>query len=316
MKKNMRCAVVAAGVCLMLVAGCGTKDTNVAVIGKQKVGLKAVAERLQDAPPAYQSYLNTSAGRKQFVDLMVREKVVLEAARRAGVKGRAEYKKAIADFKKEQARRVKEYEDSLLMELYVRELQEKDLAVTDKDVEAFYTQNQAEYQQPRAIVARHILVPSQEEADKVLARLKAGEDFAKVAKEVSSDPISAMRGGEIGPFKKGDLVPEFEQAVFPLKPGETSGAVKTQFGFHIIKKVSEQALPAMKPEEAKLEIKKTLEKQKLDSWFEKTKASLGVKVNYDALSKMPVMKETEMPGAALEGAGKPDAPQDAVQPGK
>ena len=240
-----------------------------------------------DAPPAYQSYLGTQAGRKQFLDLLVREQVVIEDAKKSGVNKLDEYKRMVSDYKKDQAKKFKEYQDSLLMELFVRQLHDKELGATEQDVEKYYTEHKEEFLHPLEVTAKHILVPTRALADKVLARVKSGEDFSKIAKEVSTDPISAARGGEIGPFRRGDLVPEFEKAVFPLKIGEVSDIVETQFGFHVIKKVSQKALPPRSLEEAKPELKKYLEKTKFDAWLEKAKASLNVKVDYSMLSQLP-----------------------------
>lgn len=83
------------------------------------------------------------------------------------------------------------------------------------------------------IHARHILVPTEAEAQAVLKRLKAGEDFVKVAKEVSKDP--SAEGGDLGWFTKDRMVPEFADAAFKLEPGQLSEPVKSQFGWHIIK---------------------------------------------------------------------------------
>ncbi|NLV73805.1 MAG: hypothetical protein GXY52_03850 [Chloroflexi bacterium] len=83
--------------------------------------------------------------------------------------------------------------------------------------------------------AQHILVATPEEADAVLKRLQAGEDFATVAKEVSADPGSKEEGGDLGWFARGQMLPEFEQAAFSTAPGTLSPVVMTQAGFHIIK---------------------------------------------------------------------------------
>ena len=265
-------------------SGCGGKDKPVARIGQDKITLGMVEERIQEAPPSYQNYLTTSAGRKQFLDLMVRERVVMEAARQAGIKKGSEYKKAMSDFEKEQVRRQRDYEENLLMELYVRDLHEKQIGTTDAEVETYYKDHKKEYERPVEIVARHILVQTRPEAENVLKRIAAKEDFARIAREVSCDPVSAARGGEIGPFRKGDLVQEFEAAVFPLKNNEVSGIIETQFGYHIIKKVSQKPLPALSVEDAKMEIKKVLEKAKFDSWLEQTKKKYKVTVDYSLLS--------------------------------
>ena len=83
------------------------------------------------------------------------------------------------------------------------------------------------------IHARHILLPTEEEAKAALARVKAGEDFAKVATELSKDP--AGDGGDLGWFTKDRMVPEFADAAFKLQPGQVSDPVKSQFGWHVIK---------------------------------------------------------------------------------
>ncbi len=82
--------------------------------------------------------------------------------------------------------------------------------------------------------ARHILVPTEDEAKTILAQLKGGADFATVAKEKSKDP-GAADGGDLGYFTKGQMVPEFAEVAFKLDKGQLSDPVKTQFGWHIIK---------------------------------------------------------------------------------
>ena len=91
--------------------------------------------------------------------------------------------------------------------------------------------------------ARHILVKTQAEADAVEVRLKAGEDFAKLAAEVSTDTASKANGGDLGWFGKGAMVAPFEEAAFSLKVGEISAPVKSDFGFHIIQVIGHENRP-------------------------------------------------------------------------
>jgi peptidyl-prolyl cis-trans isomerase D len=120
--------------------------------------------------------------------------------------------------------------------------------VTDADVEKYYTEHVSEFETPRQVRAAHVLVRVPETGgsageDKarakvadVIRRAKAGADFGKLAQEVSEDSSTAPRGGDLGLIGKGEMVPEFEQAVFKLKKGEiTPEPVRTPFGFHAIK---------------------------------------------------------------------------------
>ncbi|MFP3727120.1 peptidylprolyl isomerase [Priestia filamentosa] len=103
--------------------------------------------------------------------------------------------------------------------------------VTDKQLEQYYKENKDNY---ISIEASHILVDKKEDAEKLLKELKNGADFAKLAKENSKDG-SALNGGALGKFGKGQMVPEFENVAFSLKENEISDVVKTDYGYHIIK---------------------------------------------------------------------------------
>ncbi|GAB4177228.1 MAG: peptidylprolyl isomerase [Terrimicrobiaceae bacterium] len=119
--------------------------------------------------------------------------------------------------------------------------------VTDADAKKFYDENKSEFEQPEQVKASHILlrvdneapeetVKSQlEKANAAAARVKKGESFADVAKEISEEPGAKESGGDLGYFSKDRMVPEFAEASFKLKPGEISEPVRTQFGWHIIK---------------------------------------------------------------------------------
>ena len=87
------------------------------------------------------------------------------------------------------------------------------------------------------IKCSHILVKKQNEAITVLDRMKNGEKFGKIAKELSLDSGSAKRDGNLGYFSKGKMVKEFESTAFNLQVGQISEPVKTQYGYHIIKRV-------------------------------------------------------------------------------
>jgi parvulin-like peptidyl-prolyl isomerase len=143
---------------------------------------------------------------------------------------RADYMKAL----KAQGFTVAEYrtyfEDSVLKTKLFDELT-KDVEVSDEEVLAYYTQNQANY--PDAVDYEK----SKVKADRILAQLESGASFAELAKKNSADPGSKDSGGKLT-IKRGETVPEFDKVAFALDVGETSKPVRTQFGYHIIEALS------------------------------------------------------------------------------
>jgi peptidyl-prolyl cis-trans isomerase C len=140
--------------------------------------------------------------------------------------------------------------DDARRDLEVNQLLEDEVAkkvqVKPSDVSTFYEKNPDKFQQPEAVRASHILiiVPAgsdanakaalRAKAEDVLKAAQSGQDFAALAKKYSQDG-SASHGGDLGFFPRGQMVPEFDKAAYALQPGELSGIVETQFGFHIIK---------------------------------------------------------------------------------
>ncbi len=274
---------------LIVLTGCKEKKDVIAKVGNDSITVEEVSERIMSAPPAYQAYINTEPGRKQFVDLLVREKLILESAKQAGINKREDFKTDLENFKEEQAKQLKDYEDGLLIEMYLKEVRENLVSASDEEINKYYEEHKEDFTHPVAIIAKHILVSTKEEAEIAYDRINKGEPFDKVAREMSNDKVSAQRGGQIGPFRRGELVKEFEEVVFNLKDGEISEIVETPFGLHIITKISEEKLPPIPEDVAKAEIKSIIEKTKFDKWFEDMKKKLNVNVDY---AKLDSIKDT------------------------
>ena len=156
--------------------------------------------------------------------------------------------------------------EDVTLQLRQRVLQEKiaaevsgDVEVTDDEIATFYEENAATQYGDRA-TARHILVKSEKEAEEILAEIEDGGDFAALAEERSTDTGSAPQGGELPEFGRGQMVPQFEEAVFAGQPGDILGPVETEFGFHIIEVLDLK--PGQELEEASDEIRAQLEEQK------------------------------------------------------
>lgn len=124
------------------------------------------------------------------------------------------------------------YNEKAMRDVYwVHLIKEK---ASEKAIRAYYDEKVGKMPDEMEAHAAHILVPTKAEADKAEAELKAGVKFDDVAKKYSKDS-SAAEGGDLGWFKKGDVVPEFGEAAFKLKPGGVSAPVQTQFGWHVIR---------------------------------------------------------------------------------
>ncbi|MBV7273323.1 peptidylprolyl isomerase [Clostridium thailandense] len=153
----------------------------------------------------------------------------------------------------------------------------KDIKIDDKKIQDYYKANQTKYtEKPDTIHLAHILVKTEDEAKKVKERLDKGEDFAKVAKEVSQDPGSKDKGGDLGTvnYVNSGMDATFMAAALALKEGTISAPVKTQFGYHIIKSIKKTEYPVKKLETVKDQIKQelleqeksTLVSQKTSEW--------------------------------------------------
>lgn len=153
---------------------------------------------------------------------------------------RQHYEAAAADFQRPEQR--------VLRYLVVETTRlERLLPAEDSELAVFLAEHQAEFTEPEQMQARHILIrlganaggsvraEAQLKAEEAARRARSGEDFAALAAEYSEDPASKDRGGDLGWFSRGRMVPEFEQAVFEAAPGDIVGPVESQYGFHVIK---------------------------------------------------------------------------------
>jgi peptidyl-prolyl cis-trans isomerase C len=139
--------------------------------------------------------------------------------------------------------------DKTLLDEYLD--QEAKKAVTPEAARKLYDETVKSVPTEQEVRARHILVENEDEAKKIATRVKGGEDFAKVAGEVSKDPGSKTDGGDLGFFTKDRMVEPFAETAFKLEPGQISDPVKSQFGWHVSKVEEKRAKPAPTFDETK-----------------------------------------------------------------
>jgi peptidyl-prolyl cis-trans isomerase C len=178
--------------------------------------LRIAAEDLGDSVPRQLD----AKGRQQYLlDYMIDGTLVAQKAQQDKLDQSPDFAKQLAY-----------YRSKVLMEALLTKVARD--AVTPQNLQKTYEQAAKAQKPEQEVHARHILVATEAEADAVEKRLKAGEDFAKIAKELSKD--TGSDGGDLGWFTREKVVPAFSDAAFKLKPGEISPPVKSEFGWHVI----------------------------------------------------------------------------------
>ena len=207
--------------------------------------MQATQGRLAQLPADKQQQL-----KKQFLEELIAKQVIYEDAKKKGITNSKEYKDQLEKI-------IESIKKDLAIKLWQKKLFE-DIKISDKELRDYYNKNKQEFMQKESVHARHILVKTEDEAKKIINQLKGlkGEalkkKFIELAKEKSTGP-SGPRGGDLGYFSKGQMVPAFEKAAFSTAVGHiTTTPVKTQFGYHIIyvedkKKASTKPFNEVKP---------------------------------------------------------------------
>lgn len=231
-------------------------STILASVGGMPITDEDVNNFLRELGPRAQSYMSPE-GRKVILNQLIGSKLLLLDAKRNLLEAEPAFKAELARLK-----------DSLLTS-YAAEKAISSVTVSDKDVEDYYNQNKEQFVTGETVNASHILVDSEEKANEILAKINAGEiSFEDAARENSSCP-SKQNGGNLGDFGRGQMVPEFDKAVFEMNVGDiTEEPVKTQFGYHLIKLNSKKEAQTMAFADIKDEIKSALMAEKQRAAYE------------------------------------------------
>jgi parvulin-like peptidyl-prolyl isomerase len=187
--------------------------------------MNATQGRFNQVPPEKQVEF-----RRQVLDQLVAKELIYTDAKKTGVLNSSEFKD---EYQKVQEKVKKE----IAVQIWQKNQLDK-VSVSSSELKKYYDDNKAEFKEPESVRARHILVKTKEEAETLLKDLKLKgkaleQKFIELAKEKSVGP-SGPKGGDLGYFAKGQMVPEFNDKAFSMKVGTVSEPVKTQFGYHLI----------------------------------------------------------------------------------
>ncbi len=239
-----------------------TTGTVLAEVNGNTITTDDFKAEIDKLPPYLKPMVQSEEGKKELLDSMIVRQIILEQAKKDGV-----------DKDKEVSDRMEDLRKRLIVETYLKKKVEKEAQISDQEMKKFYDENKDKFKAGDQVKASHILVKSEKEASDILAQLKGGAKFEDLAKKFSTDS-TASKGGDLGWFPKGAMVPEFDKVAFSLKEGEMSGIVKTQFGFHIIKVTGKRPAGITPFEEVKEQIKSNLLPAKQQEIFTKMKEEM------------------------------------------
>lgn len=295
-------AVAACATALMACQGGQSGSSNTAApksevkvlaeVNGKKLTSEDFAKELKNLPDYLKAMAETPQGRKEMLDTMIIRELILQQANKDGVDKSKDIEEKLQDLKKR-----------LIVEAFLKKKVETEAQISDADLKKFYDQNVDKFKTGDQVKASHILVKTENEAKDILAQIKAGGNFEALAKKHSVDS-SAAKGGDLGWFGKGSMVPPFEKAAMALKEGQVSGVVKSDFGYHIIKLTGKRAAGTRPFEEVKEQIKAAMLPSKQQEVFLKIKEDLkkNAKIN---------IKED-----VLNNSAKQESPKPAAEPAK
>ncbi len=281
LRRRLGTGVLAAALALALAGSASAKV--LARVNGAEITDEDLAVAREDIGPGLPPQLEGASRDTYVLDYLIDGKLVAQ-------KAQADKLDAAPDF----ARKLAYQREKLLMEALLSKVAGE--AATDAAIQKTYDDVAKTQKAEPEVHARHILVENEADAQKALKRVKDGEDFAKVATEMSKDPGS--KGGDLGWFTKDRMVPEFADAAFKLQPGQVSDPVKSQFGWHIIKveEKREKKFPA------------------LDEVREQVARYVVQKAQSDLIAKLrdgAKIERTDQPADAAKGdAAKGDAAKD------
>lgn len=234
-------------------SGCGdAKSRPLATVDGKVITIGDFDKRIEKLPPYYKALAGRN--KKDFLDDMIAEQLLYKEALKRGLNRDVEVRELL-----EEARR------KILVAKLIEVEGKKNAAVDEAKVKAFYESHKEDFVTPLKLRASHIQVDTEAEAEEILQKLKQGADFGELAGQYSKDP-SKERGGDIGYFVKGQLMPEIEDASFKLEVGQVSDTIKTQVGYHIIKLTDKRQPRAVELSE----VKDAIEKEFMDKAQQET----------------------------------------------
>ncbi len=281
-----------------------TVDGATITLSEYKSGLEKLKAQL---PPG--ESLNAEGAKTLKVNLLnqlIEKKLLTSEAQKMGItvsdaEINEQIKKIVGDYPDSNAFASRMKEEKIDPEAWKKEIQYQimlnklvsavagnDISVTPEEIEKYYKDNQDQYNAPTRVKALQIMVETKDQAQTILDKIKGGADFSELAKTYSISPDSE-KGGDLGYFSQDEMPPAFS-VVFSMKPGEMSGVIESEYGFHIFKVIDRREAKVLTLEEARPEIEEKLKRAKKEekyaAWFEGMRKNKKIEINPSVLEKI------------------------------
>ncbi|MFC5540604.1 peptidylprolyl isomerase [Ureibacillus thermophilus] len=272
MPKMMKMITIPLALSAMLVGCSNGDDESVATVNGEKITKAELNEALTEQYG--QEVLNNLIANK-IVELEAKKQKVsvtkdeIEAEYKDYVDqygGEESFKQLLSSYNMD----VEDVKKDIKNYLLTKKVMEDYVDIKDDELKSYFEENKDSYNQAEQVEASHILVDDEKTAKEVIKKLNDGEDFAKLAKEYSTDTGTKDKGGYLGYFGRGEMVEAFENAAFSMKVGSISSEpVKTDFGYHIIKVTDKKEVKEAKFEDVKDKVYQDLLEQKVNEQYTK-----------------------------------------------
>ena len=256
-----------------------SKDDVIIKAGSSKLTKQDLQEDLKSFPPQTKAFLSSPEGLNRLKDELIKREVLYEEAKKKGLAKSEDFKKRMEEFKK----------ITLINMLLEQELKAVQQDVTEKEAREYYDKHKDEFINPTERRLSQIVVKNEDEAKKVYEKIDKGEEFEKIAKELSTDEKTKASGGDLGFFKKGQLNQQIENAVFSLRKGQVSMPLTYKGELYIFKVTDVKGTP-VEFDQIKSQLIEQLKAKKQQDWFnsyiEELKKKHKVEVNEKTLQEI------------------------------
>lgn len=291
----------------LLLSACSAEDKTLVSTNGYSIKKGELDAKLEAMPVA-----------KQVLHSMVQQDLVFQYAKDHNIDvSAADIDAKIADIKtrlsdqqlsdalKQQGMNEQDLRDLMQEQIIVKKAVDATIPVSNAQMAAYLAKNHALLDSPKQVRARHILVSSLPTAQMIEAKLKAGGDFAALAKQYSSDPGTKDKGGELGFFTQGAMVKEFSDAAYAMKPGQISQPVHSPYGWHIIQveeiKPAQVATVANSEQKIKDQMLQTQEQMAIPQFMDKLLADSKVTISDPNFSDLFPSPPPAAPAPATSG---------------